>query len=143
MLPSLSALIANRETGDAVRLLRRALWVMLALTVPITLVAIIGVPLVTDFVFDERAGLVALVTQGYLVGLVGHCVKEVTTRTFYVHQDARTPLLTAALNIALFSGLGWLLIGWLGPLALAVANSFTFSLEAGVQWWLLRRRQWI
>jgi putative peptidoglycan lipid II flippase len=143
LLPSLSALIANRETGDAVRLLRRALWVMLVLTVPITLVAIIGVPLVTDFVFDERAGLVALVTQGYLVGLVGHCVKEVTTRTFYVHQDARTPLLTAALNIALFSGLGWLLLGWLGPLALAVANSLAFTLEAGVQWWLLRRRQWL
>lgn len=140
ILPALSELVARGQHGELTRVLRRALWILLALTVPLAVLGIVLVPWVAGLVFESRAALVAIATQAYLLGLVGHSLKEATTRTFYAYRDARTPLLTAAVNLLIFAVLGWALTPTFGFAALALANSLSFTVEAGLQALLLRRR---
>lgn len=141
LLPTLSELVADGRTAEVRSLLRRALLLMTALTGPITVAAWITLPFVTGLIFDERAGLVTLAGQMFLVGLVGHTLKEVTARAFYAHRDAWTPLWTVALNLAAFVGLALALMPALGFAALALANSLSFTLEAGVMAVILFRRK--
>ncbi len=140
ILPALAELVARGQHAELKRLLRRALWILLALTVPLAVIGIVVVPWVTGLIFESRAALVAVATQAYLLGLVGHSLKEATTRTFYAYRDARTPLVTAAVNLVVFATLGWALTPTFGVAALAVANSLSFTIEAGLQAVLLRRR---
>ncbi|MBL8095960.1 MAG: murein biosynthesis integral membrane protein MurJ [Anaerolineales bacterium] len=141
ILPALSELVAQGKHAELTRLLRRALWILLALTVPIAVVGSLLMPWVAGVIFEERAGLVAIATQSYLLGLVGHSLKEATTRTFYAYKDARTPLVTAAVNLVIFAGLGWALTPIFGLAALALANSLSFTIEAALQAILLSRRR--
>jgi len=143
LLPTLSEFVAQGKSGEVRALIRRAVMVMTALTMPITVVAWLALPFVTPLVFDERAELVTLAGQMYLVGLVGHTLKEVTARAFYAHQDAVTPLTTVLLNLAAFVLLALLLMPGLGFAALALANSLSFTLEVCVMLMLLHRRGWL
>ncbi len=140
LLPALAELVARNQHAELTRMLRRALWILLALTVPITILGVVLIPWVAGLIFENRAGLVAIATQAYLLGLIGHSLKEATTRTFYAYQDARTPLITAAVNLVVFAALGWFLTPLYGVAALALANSLSFTVEAGLQAVLLRRR---
>ncbi|HRF47532.1 MAG TPA: lipid II flippase MurJ [Anaerolineales bacterium] len=140
LLPALAERAAQGRHAELTHMLRRAIGVLLLLTLPITLIGVLLMPWVAGFVFETRAGLVALATQSYLLGLIGHSVKEATTRTFYAYKDARTPLATAALNLVLFAGLSWWLTPTYGLAALALANSLSFTVEACVQALILRRR---
>lgn len=147
LLPTLSELAARGEADQLRRVLRRALGVLLLLTVPI---AALGVALIRPaivWVLEGRiftsaeSGLVAMTTQMFLVGLVGHSLKEVAVRTFYAHQEVRTPLLTAALTFGLFVALSLLLLPRLGFAALALANSLAFTIEAVLLLVILYRRR--
>lgn len=141
LLPTLSELAAVGRAADVRRLLRRALLLMTALTVPITLLASVALPLVTPLVFGERAGLVNVAGQLFMVGLVGHSLKEVTARAFYAHRDAWTPLATVLVNLSAYVLLALTLTPLLGFAGLALANSLSFTLEAGVMLFLLWRRR--
>lgn len=141
LLPTLSELAAAGRATEVRSLLRRALLLMTALTAPMTLVAWPVLPFVTDLIFDARAAQVALAGQMFMVGLVGHTLKEVTARAFYAHRDAWTPLWTVALNLAAFVALSLALMPALGFAALALANSLSFTLEVGVMLVLLYRRK--
>lgn len=143
LLPTLSELAAQGRRAEVRRLLRRTLGVMTALTAPMTVVAWVALPLVTPLVFDERAAWVTLAGQWFMLGLVGHTLKEVTARAFYAHQDALTPLLTVGVNLAVFVLLAQALMPALGFGALALANSLSFTLEAGLMLALLRRREMV
>jgi putative peptidoglycan lipid II flippase len=89
----------------------------------------------------ENSELVILAARLFLLGLVGHSLVDVAARTFYAHQDARTPLWLAALTLALYVILGRVLIETpLGFAGLALANSAAFTVEAALMLALLRRR---
>jgi putative peptidoglycan lipid II flippase len=141
--------VARKEIAELKRLARRALVVLLALTVPTALAAWVLLPWAVRLVFEGRAftadnsAMVVLAARMFMLGLAGHSLKEVAARTFYAYQDARTPLLTSALNMVVFVLLGAGLTPLLGFAALALANSLSFTLEAGVMLGLLARRRWI
>lgn len=147
LLPTLSELVTRGENAELKRLLRRVLGLLLALTLPIALIAWFALPWAVRLVFEGRAftaQATALVVQAarlFMLGLTGHSIKEVTARTFYAHQDARTPLLTAALNLIVFVVLGQALTSMLGFSGLALANSLSFTLEAVVMAAILARRR--
>lgn len=143
LLPTFSELVAQDKTVEVRALIRRALIVMAALTAPITVVAWLALPFVTRLVFDERAELVTLAGQMYMVGLVGHTLKEVTARAFYAHKDSLTPLFTVLVNLAAFVLLALALMPTLGFAALALANSLSFSLEVALMLVILWRRKLI
>ncbi len=149
LLPTLSELMARGELTELKRLARRALAALLALTLPVTLAAWILLPWAVRFVFEGRAftaensAMVVLAARMFMLGLAGHSLKEVAARMFYAHQDARTPLLTAALNVVVFVALGAALTPGMDFAALALANSISFTLEAGLMLGILARRRWV
>jgi putative peptidoglycan lipid II flippase len=147
LLPTLAELVARGDRAALRGLLRRAIGIVLALTVPIALVAWFALPLAVRLVFEGRAftaeasALVVAAARLFMLGLAGHSVKELTARAFYAVQDARTPLITATINLGVFVGLGLALTPALGFTALALANSLSFTLEAGLMAALLARRK--
>jgi putative peptidoglycan lipid II flippase len=149
LLPTLAELVTRGEGAQLRQLLRRALAAMVAMTLPATVIALALLPWAVRVIFEGRAftaeatANVALAAQMFMLGLAGHSVKEVTARTFYAHQDARTPLFTAALNLVVFVMAGVTLTPLLGFAALAVANSLSFTLEAGVMAAILWKRGWL
>ncbi len=145
-LPTLADLVARGRRDELRRVLRRGLAAMAVLTAATAVAAWVLLPPAVRIVFEGGAftaddtGLVVLAARLFMLGLVGHSLKEVTARAFYAHQDARTPLALAAVNFLTFALLGWWLTPAWGFAALAIANSASFSLEAVLMLVILRRR---
>lgn len=148
LLPTLSELASQRQTDELRRLLRRAIGLILGLTIPITLISLILVDPAVNIVFGrlarftpEDAARVVLTSRVFLLGLAGHSLVEIAARTFYAHQDARTPLWLAAFTCALFIGLGYTLTPRLGIAGLPLANTVAFTAEAILMLIILYRRR--
>ncbi|MCC6190590.1 MAG: murein biosynthesis integral membrane protein MurJ [Anaerolineales bacterium] len=147
LLPTLSEQVARGEAARLRQLLRRALGILVVLLVPLTLVSLVLVRPGIKLIFEGRAftasdsELVVLAARMFLLGLLGHSLVDVAARTFYAHQDARTPLALAAVTLALYLGLGYGLSQVLGFAGLALANSLAFSAEAGLMLLILYRRR--
>lgn len=147
LLPTLAEHVTRGERAELKRLLRRAIAILLAITVPITLASLVLVRPAVKLVFEGRAftaensELVILAARMFLLGLAGHSLVEVAARTFYAHLDARTPLFLAALTLALYIAFGMALTPRLNFAGLALANSLAFSAEAVVMLFILHRRR--
>jgi putative peptidoglycan lipid II flippase len=143
ILPTLSEFFA-RDDGPAFEAaVARAVRGLLAITLPAAAVLMVTLrPLIQSaFQFDPRGTeLVVWAARAYLLGLMGHSVLEVAARAFYARQDARTPLLTAALSTTTFFICALLLFRPLAAAGIGLANSLAFTLEAGVLILLLARR---
>ena len=149
LLPTMSEYVARGEPAEFKRLMRRAAAILLALTIPATLVSLVLVRPAIKLVFEGRAftaensEFVILAARMFLVGLAGQSLVEIASRAFYAHQDARTPLLLAAVTLALYVGLGVALSPGLGFAGLALANSLAFTTEAVLMLVILYRRRLI
>jgi putative peptidoglycan lipid II flippase len=146
LLPTLSEHVARGERAELKRLLRRAVGVLLALTIPVALISLVLVRPAVKLVFEGRAftpensEYVILAARMFLVGLAGHSLVEVAARAFYAHQDARTPLFLAALTLGLYLVFALALTPRLNYAGLALANSLAFTAEAVAMLFILRRR---
>ncbi len=148
LLPTLAEMVSRGERAELKHLLRRAVAVLLALTVPITLAALVLMRPGVKLLFEGRAftaensELVILAAQMFMLGLAGHSLVDVAARTFYAHKDARTPLLLAGVTVALYVGLARVFMGTaLGFAGLALANAVAFSVEAALMLAILYRRR--
>jgi putative peptidoglycan lipid II flippase len=75
-------------------------------------------------------------TVAFTAGLLGHSLLELAARLFYAHQDTLTPFWAALGATAVNVTLCLALVGPLGHVGLALANSIAVSLQAGVLlWW--------
>lgn len=90
--------------------------------------------------------LVAWALLWYAVGLVGHCIVEITSRAFYAQHDTKTPVMVGvgamSLNLVLsilFSRL-FSAVGWMPHGGLALANSTATILEALVLLSFMQKR---
>jgi putative peptidoglycan lipid II flippase len=147
LLPTLSDLAARGDSANLRRLLRRAIAVLLALTIPATLVSLVVVRPAVQLVFEGRkftpegTQLVVAAAQMFLLGVTGHSLLETAARTFYARKDALTPLIAAVLTVLLFLGLCAALIPWLGHAGIALANTLAFSFEALLLLFILWRQK--
>ena len=147
LLPTLSELAARGDRANLKRLLRRAVGVLLALTIPATLVSLLLVRPAVHLVFEGRnftaagAQMVVTVAQMYLLGVVGHSLVETAARTFYARKDAITPLIAAGLTLALFISLWFVFKPWLGYIGIALANIVAYSVEALLLLFILWRQK--
>ncbi|MDR5710179.1 MAG: murein biosynthesis integral membrane protein MurJ [Armatimonadota bacterium] len=122
--------------------LRAALWcaapvAALYLAVPEVLVRV----LFERFAFTPQAtAAVSGAVAAYGAGLVSVSCYVVLTRAYYALHDMRTPLRVGACMIPLNALLDWLLMQVWGHVGIALATSVVSTLNAGVLWWLLRRR---
>jgi putative peptidoglycan lipid II flippase len=143
MLPSLAEFLDRGRIEDFTRTVNRALRVMLALGLPAAALLAVGVRPLAQVVFGydaARLDLVAACTWAFLFGLVGDCWLEVAVRSFYAHQDTRTPLLAAFCQAAAFVVLSLLLTPFIGLAAIPLAAALTFTVQALVLLALLNRR---
>jgi putative peptidoglycan lipid II flippase len=142
LLPSISEQITRNERKRFTSLVNRAVRVLLAFTLPVSLLVALGVtPLVELFGFDQAgSALVVWTARAFLLGLVGHTLLEIGARGFYAQQDAITPLLASVLMAGTFTLLAIGLARPFGAAGIALANSIAFSGEALLLLFLLNRK---
>lgn len=143
LLPSLSELISRNQREAFRETIQRAVRVLLAVTLPVAVVLSIGLrPLIAAaFGFDAQGTELTLwVARGFLLGLMGQSILEVAARSFYAQQDARTPLMAAAINLGAYILLGSALFRPLGAAGISLGDSLAFTSEAALLIWLLNRR---
>ncbi|MEW6567530.1 MAG: murein biosynthesis integral membrane protein MurJ [Chloroflexota bacterium] len=142
LLPTLAEHFArgdNRAFEDSVA---RGMRVLLSLSLPMAgVLAVCLRPLIQGvFDFEPRGTeLVVWAARAYLLGLVGHSLLELAARAFYARQNARVPMLAAALGTAVFITLGSLLYRPLGATGIGLSNSLAFSLQTFLLLVLLSR----
>jgi len=74
------------------------------------------------------------------LGLLGHSLLEISSRSFYAQQNARTPLYAAAIMVVVFLGCAIFYTSILGFVGIALANVTAFTLEAIILLYLLNRK---
>ncbi len=142
LLPTLASLAAADEQR-ALRHYRAVLRVMIALSLPLTvIISLVSLPLIqVAFGFSlGDAQMILWATQGYLIGLLGHSVVEVGVRAFYAKQNALVPMLVSFTGLIVYIGLA---IGLMKPMAaggIALANSLSYSIQALILVILLNRK---
>jgi len=141
LLPTISEQVVHGEVEAIKRSLNTAVRVILALTIPATVLLIVGIPpLVSILGFDEiGTNLVIWCAQAYTFGLIAYSLTEVTARAFYAQQNARTPLITIALTATIFILLAIPLAKWIGAPGIALANATAFTAQLGLMTWLHNR----
>ena len=141
LLPTLSEYIARGEHERYRQTLNSAVRILLAFTIPAAALLAVGIhPLTTILGFDESGTMrVVWATRVYLLGLTSHSLLEITVRSFYARQDARTPLYAAALNAVAYIFFAVTFAREWGYLGIAFANVTSFTLELLLLLWLLNR----
>jgi len=142
LLPTIAELFAKEDYDGFRDAANHAVRGMLALTIPAALLLAIGIrPLVEiAFGFDPAdVDRVVLATRIYLLGMTGHALLEIASRSFYARQDAITPLWASALNAGSYVVLAFFLASTMGFAGIALANSIVFTTEAVLLLWLLNR----
>jgi putative peptidoglycan lipid II flippase len=143
LLPSISEIIARGDKEKFRETINGAVRAIIAFTLPAAVLLGVGLrPLVaTAFPAFSPLGveLVVGATRAYLLGLAGHALLEIASRSFYAQQNARIPLYAAAINAGLYTILAINFSRIWGSNGIALANSLAFSLEAAALLWLLNR----
>jgi putative peptidoglycan lipid II flippase len=143
LLPTLSEIIAGGDRDNFKQTVNGALRVILALTIPVALLLMAGISPLIKLAFGytiEETARVALATRIFLLGLTGHSLLEIASRSFYAQQDARTPLLAAFLTSATYVAVVFMLTEWIGFPGIALANVLAFTFEGLLLMYLLNRR---
>lgn len=143
ILPTLAEHFAAGADDRFADSMARAARIMVSLTLPAAALIAIVLPPFVQLAFGftpEGTAVVVWAARAYLLGLVGHSLIEILARAFYARQNARTPLLTTAVNAAAFVLLSILLFRRLGSPGIALSNSLAFSLEAVLLILLLQRQ---
>lgn len=143
LLPSISELFSRGEMQAFKSTINGSIRTILALTIPSAVLLGVGLrPLVSSAfpAFDSQGvEMVVSATRIFLIGLAGHALLEIASRSFYAQQNAKVPLYAAALNSTLYILLAISLSKRLGHVGIALANTIAFTIEAIVLLWLLNR----
>ena len=151
-LPTFSAQVAKNEINEMRNSLTSTLQAVLILSIPAATGLILLREPIVSLLYKNSAftthsvKLVSWALLWYSMGLVGHCLMEVTSRAFYALHDTKTPviigvgamtgnLLLSILFSIIFSNLGWMPHG-----GLALANSTATAVESIILLILMKRK---
>ena len=144
LFPSLSRQAATGGTDEFLRLLVRAVRLLIVAMLPVAVLAAI---LRTETVAVLFSGfsrsaieLTAATFLAFLPGLPAHALIAVLARAFYAHQDTITPVVVAIAAVVVNTTLATILVGPLGLPGVALAIAIAAWLEAAALVVLLRRR---
>jgi putative peptidoglycan lipid II flippase len=143
LLPTLSEMVARQEWDAFQATVQRAMQVILAIALPISVLLALGLPPLLSAAFDfgpQGTQLLVWVTRGFLVGLVGQCLMELAVRSFYARQDAITPMITGGINFVVYIVLGMVLFRLLGAPGISLADSLAFTSQAVLLLFLLNKK---
>jgi len=141
LLPTLSKQITSGDAAGYKSTLEKTIRVITGLTIPIAVILAVNLkPVIVLLGFDTGGtNLVLWTVRGFLVGLVGHSLLEVSARAFYARQNAKTPLLASAAASVTFLVLAIPLSRQLGAPGIGLANSLAYTGETLLLFFLLYR----
>ncbi|MBE0695937.1 MAG: murein biosynthesis integral membrane protein MurJ [Anaerolineaceae bacterium] len=151
-MPTFSAQVARGKEEDMRASLAATLRGVLLLSIPAALGLILLRQPITALLYQSQVcgpdctQMIAWALLWYSIGLVGHCLVEITSRAFYALHDTRTPVTVGVIAMSLnivFSLAFSRLFQWIGlpPLGgLALANSLATALEMVALLVLMQRR---
>lgn len=147
IFPRLAA--TARDPAAFSRMLRRGLWLSLAIGLPASF-GLLAIRLPLARVVFERgafdaadAAAVAHILTGYASAVWAYMLMHLWTRAFYAHDDASTPLKVAVAAVGLNLALNLTLVWPLGAAGMAWATAISAVAQAGVLALILRRRGWL
>lgn len=143
ILPTLSEIFTGGNKDQFRDTLNGAVRAMMAFTIPAAVLMGVGIrPLVyAAYNFEPYVmELIVAATRAYLLGLVGHALLEIGSRSFYAQQNAIVPLIAAFFNAASYLGIAvWFSRMW-GVPGIALANSLIFTTEAFILLYIHNRK---
>ena len=146
LFPLLSEYVKQDNLREMKRVLTLGLRYLLVLLVPISVgFFLLGKPLIAmlyqynNFGPDDTA-LTYWALMFYGLGLFAVAARDLFTRAFYALENTRTPVIFAAVNVAVFISLGLLLVPWLDHGGIALASSLAAFLNIALLAVALRRR---
>ena len=146
LLPSLSKYHSDSNAAEFSKLLDWGLRLTFMLTLPAALaLGMIAVPiLATFFQHGEFVAHDVLMTRnalvGYSIGLIGIISVKILAPGFYARQDIKTPVKIGIFTLFATQIMNLLFIGWLQHAGLALAIGLGSCLNAGILFYLLRKR---
>ncbi len=142
LLPTLSEQAVSPDLTPYKDTLNRSLRVVIALTLPLTvLISLVLPPVVAILGFDSAGTeLVVWTARAFLLGLLGHTLLEIAVRSFYARQNALIPLAAAGLMVVVMLVFAIPLSSWFGAPGIALANTIAFSAQALFLLFLLNRQ---
>ncbi|UFJ39147.1 murein biosynthesis integral membrane protein MurJ [Brevibacillus humidisoli] len=146
LFPLLSEYVKQQNLQEMNRVLTLGLRYLLVLLVPISVgFFLLGKPLIEMLYQNNNFGpedtaLTYWALIFYGIGLFAIAARDLFTRAFYALENTRTPVIFAAVNVALFISLGLLLVPWLDHGGIALAMSLSAFLNIALLAVALRRR---
>jgi putative peptidoglycan lipid II flippase len=146
LFPTLSQDAALGRVSEIRRQVATAIRILLFVAAPLMAIMVVLREPLTDVFYqygaftESASDRTASALLFFAVGLGGHIVVHVLTRTFYAMQDTRTPVTWAVVAVAINVPLMALLVGPMGVEGLALALSISAVLEVLGLLWSLRRR---
>jgi putative peptidoglycan lipid II flippase len=143
MLPTLSELFSRANHAGFQSTVQRASRVLVAVTIPVAAILAMGMRPALGIAFqfgDAATDHLMLVFQAFLAGLTANALIEVAARSFYARQNARIPLLVSFVNALLFIIIASLLRNILDVTGIALAISFSYTIETILLFILLKKK---
>lgn len=143
LLPAISEFIALEQREKFRDTIEKCVRILFGLTLPVAVVLGVGLEPLVKLVFGlnaAQADLMMWVSRGFLLGLIGHSILEVATRSFYSQQNTVIPFLTAVMTLVIYTGVGILLYRWLGAPGIALTDTIAYTTQVMVVLFLLNRR---
>ena len=146
LFPTLSQDAALGRVSEIRRQVAGAIRILLFVAAPLMAIMIVLRQPLTDVFYqygaftESASARTASALLFFAIGLGGHIVVHVLTRTFYAMQDTRTPVAWAVVAVAINVPLMAMLVGPMGVEGLALALSISAVLEVLGLLWSLRRR---
>jgi len=133
ILPTLSELFSSERFDELKEKIERAGQVMLALTIPVAVIAgVVLYPVIQVFLGLDAVDTARVVdvSRIFLIGIIGHSVVELFVRSFYALQKPKFPLIGAVATLIVFIVFGLVLSPALQAQGIAAANTLAYSLQA-------------
>jgi putative peptidoglycan lipid II flippase len=147
ILPAMSRDLARGEVDSYLRMVVRAIRLLLFAMLPISLVGMVVRTPAVSLLFDygefgpRGVALTAEALLFFLVGLAAHSLIAVLARAFYAGRDTITPVFAAVIAVVVNVGLGIALVGPVGLGGLSLAIAIGAWAECVFLVIVLRRRQ--
>jgi putative peptidoglycan lipid II flippase len=146
ILPSMSRELVRGGVEEYLRLVTRAIRLLLFVMLPISAVGMVVRTPAVAVLFDygrfgnDAVALTADALLYFLLGLAAHSLIAVLARAFYAGKDTMTPVIAAFIAVAINVGLAIALVGRMGLGALSLAIAVAAWVECAFLLLMLQRR---
>ncbi len=137
--PSMSEVVANKDTQRLKIELRRVMRMIVWIILPVSVVMFFGRGYLSRFLVEDGAPLIADILGALIIALIFRTVYHIGARTFYAHQDTRTPLYISCFSILFNIALAIIFtkVFRFGVLGLAWAQSIMAAAEVVILYFIL------